>query len=66
MSEKKIDIKWYIVSINIKWNVVFVKTNKSIINSELVLLNDKIIKNARKKILKIYSDFQDFDIKYII
>lgn len=63
--EKSIDITSYLVSIRLKWNIVFIKTNKPIINSEALTIND-IIKNSSKQKLKgIWLKFYDFDIKYI-
>lgn len=63
-SEKKIDIKNYLISIqNLSWTFL-VKTNKAIINSELYLLNSEIKEKSLKKLNKMWFKFKEFDIKY--
>ena len=64
-SEKNIDITSYLVSIQIKWNTIFIKTNKPIISAELLTINDKIKETSKKKLLNIWVRFLDFEIKYI-
>lgn len=61
---KKLDITPYLVSIQLKWNTILVKTLKPIINTELLILNDKIIKKVEEKFKKIWIRFEDFEIRY--
>lgn len=63
--EKNIDITSYLVSIQLKWNVIFLKTNKPIINNEALLLDDKIKAIFIEKINKLWIKFDNFDLKYI-
>lgn len=63
-SQKNIDIKDYLVSIKFMWNTILVKTNKSIINAELYLINEKIKKASVEKLQKLGLRLKDFDIKY--
>jgi len=64
-SEKNIDITEYLISIQIKWKTILVKTNKPIINSEALILNNKIKKNFWEKLKKLWINFYDFELKYI-
>lgn len=63
--EKNIDITNYLVSIQLKWKIIFLKTNKPIINTEALILDDKIKNIFSEKIKKIWIHFTDFDVKYI-
>lgn len=63
--EKNIDITNYMVSIQLRWNIVLVKTNKPIINTEALILDDKIKKMFSEKIKKMWIKFYDYDIKYL-
>ena len=63
--EKGIDITNYMVSIQLRWKTVLVKTNKPIINTEAHILDDKINKLFSEKITKMWIKFYDFEIKYI-
>lgn len=63
--EKNINITDYLSSIQLRWNVILVKTNKPIINTEALLIDDKIKKIFLEKIKKIGIKFYDFEIKYI-
>ena len=63
--EKNINITPYLVSIQLKWENILIKTNKPIINSELLLLNEEIKKASKKKLLKIWIKLNNFNIKYI-
>ena len=63
-SEKNIDITSYLVSIRFMWETILVKTNKPIINSELLLLNEKIKKASLEKLKKLGLRLKEFEIKY--
>jgi len=63
--EKNIDITDYLVSIQLRWKNILVKTNKPIFKSELMILDNKIKELFSKKILKIGIKFIDYEIKYI-
>ena len=62
--EKSLDITRYLISIIIRWKTVIIKTNKPIINTELLTIDDKIKKASWEKLLKIWIKFYDFDIRY--
>ncbi len=64
-NERGMDITSYLVSIRIKWKTIFIKTNKPIINTELLMFADKIKEVTEKKLLVIWIRFFEFDIKYI-
>ena len=64
-NEKNIDITKYMVSIQLRWKTVLVKTNKPIINTEALLLDDKIKKVFSEKIKSIWIKFYDFELKYL-
>lgn len=64
--EKNMDIKPYLVSIQLKWKTIIVKVNKPIVKSEILLLEDMIIKEVENKFKKVWIKFYDFDIKYIV
>ena len=66
ISEKNIDITPYLISITIKWKNILIKTNKPIINTELLILDDKIKNILNEKFKKLWIKFYDFDIKYIL
>lgn len=63
--EKNIDIEKYLVSIKINWKKIKVKTNKSVINYELKLLNEKIANIFQRKLENIWIRIIDIEIKYI-
>lgn len=64
--EKNIDIKLYLVSIQIKWKSIIVKVNKPIVKSEILLIEDKIKNEVLNKFKKVGINFYDFEIKYVI
>lgn len=66
LKEKNMDIKPYLVSIQLKWKTIIVKVNKPIVKSEILLLEDKIIKEVENKFKKVGIKFYDFEIKYIV
>jgi len=63
--EKNIDITDYLVSIQLRWNTILVKSNKPIINTEALLLDDKIKEKFELKIKKIGINFNNYELKYI-
>lgn len=64
-SEKNIDITNYMISIQLRWKTILIKTNKPIINTEALLLDNKIKILFNKKIKKIWINFNEYNIKYI-
>lgn len=64
--EKNMDIKPYLVSIQIKWKSIIVKVNKPIVKSEILLIEDKIKNEVLNKFKKVGIKFYDFEIKYVI
>lgn len=65
LNEKKIDIKPYLVSVQIKWNAILLKTNNPLINWELRLLNWIIKENFSKKTSNLEINIDDLEFKYI-
>lgn len=63
--EKNIDITKYMVSIKLRWKTILIKTNKPIINSESLILDDKIKQTFFLKAKKLWIKFNDFELKYI-
>jgi len=64
-AEKNIDITPYLISIRLNAKVVFVKTTNPLINTELLLLDQKIKKLFLEKLNKVWIKFYDFELKYI-
>lgn len=64
-TEKNIDITSYMISIQLRWKTVLIKTNKPIINTEALMYDDKIKLLFSEKIKKIWIKFYDFELKYI-
>jgi hypothetical protein len=64
-AEKNIDITSYLISIQIRWKTILVKTNKPIINTEALILDDKIKILFFEKLKKIWIKFYNFELKYI-
>lgn len=65
LNEKKLDIKPYLVSVQIKWNAILLKTNNPLVNWELRLLNWIIKENFSKKISNLEINIDDLEFKYI-
>ncbi len=63
--EKNIDITKYLVSIQLRWDTILVKTTKPIIKSELFILDDKIKDLFWEKIKKIWINYDNYILKYI-
>jgi len=64
-AEKNIDITPYLISIRLNAKVVFVKTTNPLINTELLLLDQKIKKLFLEKLNKVWIKFYGFELKYI-
>ena len=64
-SEKNMDITSYMISVQLRWKTILIKTNKPIINTEALILDDKIKEVFSGKIKKLWIKFYDFDLKYI-
>lgn len=64
-NEKNIDITNYMISIQLRWKTILIKTNKPIINTEALILDDKIKQLFSEKIKKLWIKFYDFELKYI-
>ncbi len=63
--EKNIDITSYLISIQLRWKTILIKTNKPIINTEALMLDDKIKNLFSSKIKKLWIKYYDFELKYI-
>lgn len=63
-AEKNIDITDYLISVRLMWEAILVKTNKPLINTELILLNENIKKASLVKLKKLGLRLKDFEIKY--
>ncbi len=64
-SEKNIDITKFLVSIQIRWKTILIKTNKPIINTEALILDNKIKELFSEKIKKLWIKFYDFELRYL-
>ena len=63
--EKNIDISEFLVSVKISENNIIIRTNKPILNSELILLQDDLKNNLIEKLEKAEIDFVDFELKFL-
>ncbi len=63
--EKLIDITNYMISIQLRWKIIIIKTNKPIINTEALILDDKIKALFSEKIKKLWIKFYDYEVRYI-
>ncbi len=64
-TEKNIDVTPYLISVRLNAKVIFVKTTNPLINTELLLLDQKIKKLFSEKLKKVGIVFYDFEVKYI-
>jgi len=64
-SKKNIDISSYLISIKLRSEVVLVKTNKPIINTELYNYSEEIKKVSLSKIKKLWFNYKEFEIKFL-
>ncbi len=63
--KKDIDITNYLISVQIKWNTIMVKTNKPIINTEALILHHFILEKSENKLKNLWINYDWFEIKYI-
>ena len=63
--EENIDISSYLVSVQIKWNTILMKTNNPLRKSELNLFYDKISFSFQNKIKNLDLKSYEFEIKFI-
>lgn len=63
--EKNIDISSYLVSVQLKWSTILMKTNNPLIKSELNLFYDKISFSFQNKIKNLDLQSYEFEIKFI-
>ena len=63
--EKDIDISEFLVSIKISEKDIIIKTNKPILNSELILLQSDLKNILIEKFEKAEIDFVDFELKFL-
>lgn len=61
---KNIDITHYLISVKIKNDVIFIKTSKPIINSEIDIISDKYLENITTKLNSIWYKFKQLKIRY--
>lgn len=61
---KNIDITHYLISVKIKNDVIFIKTSKPIINSEIDIISDKYLENITTKLNSIWYSFKELKIRY--
>lgn len=59
---KKIDITPFIISIKINENIIFLKTNKPILNAELINMQDILIQNISTKLSSIWIQIQNIQL----
>ena len=65
LKEKNIDITPYLVSVQISWNSLLLKTNNPLINSELYIYYKDIENSFIDKIKNLDLKNRDFEIKFI-
>jgi len=61
---KKIDITSYIISIKIKWNIIFLKTSKPILNNEILTIESILVENISKKLENIWIKIKELKISF--
>lgn len=59
---KKIDISSYIISIQLRENIIILKTNKPILNSEIKHIEGLLIQNIDKKLQKIWIHLKQLEL----
>jgi hypothetical protein len=59
---KKIDITPYIISIQLRENIIILKTNKPILNSEIKHIEGIIIKNILQKLENIWIHIKNLEL----
>ncbi len=63
-NEKNIDLQKYVISIKLSWKTILVKTNKPLINSELLILDSKLREKLKEKFERLNLKFENFELKY--
>ncbi len=63
--KKDIDITPYLWSVQIKKKTILIKATKSIMKSEMILLDSDIKKHIESKFKKIGIKFYEMEIKYL-
>ena len=63
--KKDIDVTPYLSSIQIKEKIILIKTNKSIMKSEMIMLDNFIQEKIEDKFKKIGIKFYQMELKYI-
>ncbi len=59
---KKIDITDFIISIKIEQNIIILKTSKPILNSEILHIEDILLKNINLKLTQIWIHMKDLQL----
>lgn len=59
---KKIDITPFVISIKLNENIIFLKTNKPILNAELINIQDILLKNINSKLSTIWMKIQNIQL----
>lgn len=61
---KKIDITVYVISVKMRWNVILIKTNKPILNTELLSIENILVKNISSKLNNIWIIIKDIKLRF--
>jgi hypothetical protein len=59
---KKIDISTFLISIQLKWNLIILKTNKPILNAEIMMIQDVLLQNITQKLQNIGIKIKELQI----
>lgn len=59
---KKIDISHFLISIQLKWNLIILKTNKPILNAEIMMIQNILVKNITQKLENIGIKIKELQI----
>ncbi len=63
--QKNKDITPYLISVDIKWLTLFVKTQNPLVNSEIQMIENTIQEELKKKLKQVWVSFYDFEIRYL-
>ena len=64
--EKNINIVSYLISVKVNWWKIILKTKDPLINTELILINEKIKTIFLDKLKKVWIKYDNFVIKYVL
>ena len=64
--EKNINIVSYLISVKVNWCKIILKTKDPLINTELILINEKIKTIFLDKLKKVWIKYDNFVIKYVL